>query len=190
MGAYYGTEAFVLGSREYGEADRIVTLYTRELGRVDAIAKGVRLAKSKLRGHLNQFSRLRVLLTPGKEYWRLLDADSEARVSGASRLGYVSDYAAFLMRLITEPEQDDALWDVIVSVFPEIDTREALFSLKIRTLAALGFLPDKEELRMFFSPRAVQYIVGEANASFLANDRVAQEFAFGIQKILAQSHGR
>ena len=52
------TEAIVLRSMRYGEADRILHLYTPHRGRVSAIAKGVRKAKSRFGGRLEPFFRL------------------------------------------------------------------------------------------------------------------------------------
>ena len=52
------TEGIVLRSMRYGEADRILHLYTPHLGRVSAIAKGVRRAKSRFGGRLEPFFRL------------------------------------------------------------------------------------------------------------------------------------
>lgn len=60
------TEAVVLRSMRYGEADRILHLYTPQLGRVGAIAKGVRRARSRFGGRLEPFFRLRVDLHEGR----------------------------------------------------------------------------------------------------------------------------
>ena len=51
-GRAYKTAAIVLRGRTYGEADRILTLFTAERGKIDAIAKGVRRTKSHLAGRL------------------------------------------------------------------------------------------------------------------------------------------
>ena len=53
------TEAVVLRTMRYGEADRILHLYTPAPGRVSAIAKGVRRARSRFGGRLEPFFRLR-----------------------------------------------------------------------------------------------------------------------------------
>jgi DNA repair protein RecO (recombination protein O) len=60
------TEAVVLRSMRYGEADRILHLYTPHRGRVSAIAKGVRRARSRFGGRLEPFFRLRVDLHEGR----------------------------------------------------------------------------------------------------------------------------
>lgn len=60
------TEAIVLRSLRYGEADRILHLYTPRRGRVSAIAKGVRRARSRFGGRLEPFFRLQLDLHEGR----------------------------------------------------------------------------------------------------------------------------
>src|SRR5215217_4983178 len=60
------TEGIVLRGIRYGEADRVLHLYTPERGRVSAIAKGVRRAKSRFGGRLEPFFRLQLVLYEGR----------------------------------------------------------------------------------------------------------------------------
>src|SRR5204862_1807192 len=60
------TEAVVLRSMRYGEADRILHLYTPSRGRVGAIAKGVRRARSRFGGRLEPFSHVALILHEGR----------------------------------------------------------------------------------------------------------------------------
>jgi DNA repair protein RecO (recombination protein O) len=60
------TEAIVLRSMRYGEADRILHVYTPRRGRISAIAKGVRRARSRFGGRLEPFFRLQLDLHEGR----------------------------------------------------------------------------------------------------------------------------
>src|ERR1700722_4312079 len=60
------TEAVVLRSMRYGEADPLLHVYTPHRGRVSAIAKGVRRARSRFGGRLEPFFRLRLELHEGR----------------------------------------------------------------------------------------------------------------------------
>ena len=62
----YRTEAVVLRSLRFGEADRILHLFTKDRGRVGAIAKGARRARSRFGGRLEPFSRVDVHLHEGR----------------------------------------------------------------------------------------------------------------------------
>jgi DNA repair protein RecO (recombination protein O) len=78
------TEAVVLRSMRYGEADRILHLYTPARGRVGAIAKGVRRAKSRFGGRLEPFFRIQAELHEGRG--ELLTVTGALTVDPHSRL--------------------------------------------------------------------------------------------------------
>ena len=65
MARSYKTEAVVLRSFRFGEADRVLHLYTLERGRVGAVAKGVRKTKSRFGARLEPFSHAELLLHQG-----------------------------------------------------------------------------------------------------------------------------
>ena len=66
MPGSFKTEAVVLRSFRYGEADRVLHLYTEDRGRVGAVAKGVRRVRSRLGGRLEPLSRVRLVLHQGR----------------------------------------------------------------------------------------------------------------------------
>ena len=66
MPGSFKTEAIVLRSIRYGEADRVLHLYTADRGRVGAVAKGVRRVKSRLGGRLEPLSRVKLVLHQGR----------------------------------------------------------------------------------------------------------------------------
>src|ERR671939_1223971 len=78
------TQAVVLRSIRYGEADRIVHLYTPHRGRIGAIAKGVRRARSRFGGRLEPFFRCDLLLHEGRG--DLLTVTGAETVAGHARL--------------------------------------------------------------------------------------------------------
>ncbi len=71
------TSAFILRRYNLRDADRIYTLYTERLGKIDAIATGVRKIKSKLASHLEPCGVVAVTLVRGKRGWRLVNARRE-----------------------------------------------------------------------------------------------------------------
>ena len=66
MPRVYRCEAVVLRQRRLGEADRILTLYTPQLGKLDAVAKGVRKQTSRKAGHLEPFTLTALLVAGGR----------------------------------------------------------------------------------------------------------------------------
>lgn len=71
---YEKVRALVLGSRPLGEADRILRLFTRELGRVDAVVKGVRKTTSRWGGRLEPYTISDLMLYQGRSLYTVTQA--------------------------------------------------------------------------------------------------------------------
>jgi DNA repair protein RecO (recombination protein O) len=87
----YRDDGVVLRTHKLGEADRIVTLLTRQNGRVRAVAKGVRRTKSRFGGRLEPFTHVDVLIHPG----RSLDVIQQAEVIRAYGKPLATDYPRY-----------------------------------------------------------------------------------------------
>ena len=82
----YRDRAVVLRQHKLGEADRIVTLLTRDHGLVRAVAKGVRRTRSKFGARLEPFAHIDVPLHPGRLLHYLPDQLSREPLAGESCL--------------------------------------------------------------------------------------------------------
>ena len=67
---------FVLRHSNYGEADRLLTLYTRQLGKTRALAKGARKIASRKAGHIEPFTHVKLQLAKGRDMLILTQADT------------------------------------------------------------------------------------------------------------------
>jgi DNA repair protein RecO (recombination protein O) len=63
----FRTEAIVLRRKDFGEADRILTLFTPEVGKIRVLAKGIRKARSRKAGHLDLYMRSHIMLAKGRD---------------------------------------------------------------------------------------------------------------------------
>ena len=72
----YRTPAVILKRMDLGEADRIVTLYSRDVGKIRAVAKGVRRTTSRSAGHLEPFTLSDVMFAVGRELDVISQADT------------------------------------------------------------------------------------------------------------------
>lgn len=146
------TEAVVLRSMRYGEADRIVHLYTPKRGRIGAIAKGVRRARSRFGGRLEPYFRLRMVLYEGSS--ELLTVTSAETVAGHPRLredARALDAAAracdAVGRLFATPEPHPGVFALLCNELALLDARpdqathanQLAFRLKL--LLAAGLAP-------------------------------------------------
>jgi DNA repair protein RecO (recombination protein O) len=119
------TEAIVLRTLRFGEADRILHLYTPHRGRVGAIAKGVRRAKSRFGGRLEPFFRLDLVLYEGRS--ELLTVTSAETVTAHARLR--ADRSAL--------EQASRAADAVGRLFDTEDPNPAVYHLLTNELSLL-----------------------------------------------------
>ena len=87
----YRDEGVVLRTSKLAEADRIITVLTRDHGKIRAVAKGVRRTKSRFGARLEPFMRVDLLIAEG----RSLDTVSQAESIAAYGAAIVGDYAAY-----------------------------------------------------------------------------------------------
>lgn len=154
----YQTEGIILSRKDVGEADRIFSILTRDLGRIDAISQGVRYLKSKLRYNLKIFSYSRLGLVMTRDSWRIVDAeelrDWQSIRGSAEKLAIASTIAELINRMVRGQEFDSALWEEVKSAFHFLEKSENLdngalrtFELltTVRTLACLGYVAEPKK---------------------------------------------
>jgi DNA repair protein RecO (recombination protein O) len=122
------TEAVVLRSMRYGEADRILHLYTPHRGRVSAIAKGVRRVRTRFGGRLEPFFRLNIELHEGRgELLTVTGAqtiDGHARLRGDARaLDAAARACDAVGRLFETPESHPGVFNLLCRQLALLDER-------------------------------------------------------------------
>jgi DNA repair protein RecO (recombination protein O) len=157
-GRTYKTEAVVLRSLRFSEADRILHLYTRDRGRIGAIAKGVRKTKSRFGARLEPLSHVELVLHEGSGELQtvtgvdLIASHHETR-EDRYRLAAGLIGAEAMLRLFGEPEANarafealarfldllDAVSPPVGEARPELDPLALSFQLKLLWLS--GYLP-------------------------------------------------
>jgi DNA repair protein RecO (recombination protein O) len=155
-GRTHKTEAVVLRSLRFSEADRILHLYTAGRGRIGAIAKGVRKTKSRFGARLEPLSHVELMLHEGSGELQtitgveLLHSHRTVR-EDAYRLNVGLIGAEAVLRLFGEPEANERVFaalrrflDVLddapeLGSRPPVDPLALSFQLKLLWLA--GYLP-------------------------------------------------
>ena len=160
MARSYETEAVVLRSFRFAEADRVLHLYTRERGRVGAVAKGVRKTKSRFGARLEPLSHVELLLHQGSGELHtvtgasLVDPHRPAR-EDSYRLSVGLVGAEAMLRLFVEEERNERAFEALTRFLVAVDAlpagsrgRAALdplalaFQLKLLWLS--GYVPHLE----------------------------------------------
>ena len=192
------TEGIVLRSMRYGEADRIVHLYTPHRGRVGAIAKGVRRSRSRFGGRLEPFFRLDLVLHEGRG--ELLTVTAAATVEGYARLradARALDGAAracdAVGRLFETTEPHPEVYNLLCNELALLDAEPARGTLanqlafRLKLLLAAGLAPQlaacascgAQDHLTGFSGAAGGVVCSACEASSFALDAAAHEFLAG-----------
>ncbi len=152
----YHTNALILRSRSKGEANKMIVLYTKELGLVHAATQGIRLLRSKLRFALQDFSIARVDLVRGKDVWRITSATPGAHIAiGETDADLIVRYARvfrLLEKLCAGEESNPELFDDLMVFITAL--KQAEFSARhdielhivFRMLYYLGYIAPTETM--------------------------------------------
>ena len=165
--------AIVLRHADWGEADRLLTLFTREMGKLRAVAKGARKARSRKAGHLEPFTHVRLQLAKGRDLPIVTQAETvDAYIplrDDLIKTGYAAYAAELLDRFTYEEETESStpfrlLAETLGRISQESDAWLAVRYYEMRLLDHLGFRPqlfkcanceaEIEPVDQFFSPLA------------------------------------
>jgi DNA repair protein RecO (recombination protein O) len=166
MPGSYKTEAIVLRSIRYAEADRVLHLYSSTLGRINAIAKGARRPRSRFGGRLEPFFRLDLVLYEGRGELatvtaaHTVSAHANLRESGPA-LGAAARACDSVLRLLDVSEANPAAYNLLCRylalldgeepgsgrspVSPEIDGaagHSTALAFRLKLALAAGFSPE------------------------------------------------
>jgi len=133
----YSSEGIVLARKNYGEADRILSVFCLNHGRISLIAKGIRRPKSRKRGHLEIFSHIKFHAVSGHG----LDLMTEAEV--------IDNFAA-VRKSLKKVSLAYYFCEVIGKITHEGETNENLFRLLIGNIERLKYETKLKDLRVDF----------------------------------------
>jgi DNA repair protein RecO (recombination protein O) len=146
----FRVEAVILRHADWGEADRLLTLYTRERGKVRAIAKGARKIRSRKAGHLEPFTRVTLQLARGHDILIVTQADTlDAYLpihENLVKTGYAAYLAELLDRFTYEDDSENynifrLLTEALSRLEQETDPWLAIRYYEVRLLDSLGYRP-------------------------------------------------
>jgi len=149
----FKTEAVVLRSFRFGEADRVLHLYTEDRGRVGAVAKGVRRVKSRFGGRLEPLSRVRLVLHEGRgDLCTVTSADTvHAHASLRERRAAIeraTDACDAVLRLFDTAEPNRPAYNLLCHELALLDaddglaTRAQALAFRMKLLLPAGFVPE------------------------------------------------
>jgi DNA repair protein RecO (recombination protein O) len=146
----YQAQAIVLGHIDFGEADRILKIFTLEKGKISAIAKGVRKISSRKSGHLEPFTQVHLFLAKGRDLDIITQAEAQKPRfdlrADLCRMSLASYVVELLDRFTYDEGSNPGLYRLISQTLDRLESLEnfetAVRYYEIRLLDLLGYRPQ------------------------------------------------
>ncbi len=166
----FRSEAIVLRRTDFGESDRLLTLFSRESGKIKAIAKGARKPQSRKTGHVELFMRTQFLFAIGRDLNIITQAEMIEAYPALRQDLVRTTYASYAVELLDRftPEEDKhvGIYDLLAEGLGWFATANDVMLVarfyELRLLDLAGFRPQLfqcvacnhpiQEQDQFFSP--------------------------------------
>lgn len=148
---YFRTEGVILARRTFGEADRILTIYTKDHGKVFCIAKGVRRPRSRKAGHVELGNWCKIFVARGKNLDLLTEVEAKRAFGIAdfseSKANKIYHLLELIDRLTPERQKNPDVFILLVQFLKKVtggDDFNLISSIfKVKLLSTLGFFSAK-----------------------------------------------
>ncbi len=148
----YKAEGVVLRRQDLGEADRLTTIYTKSLGKLRLVAKGVRKPRSRKAGHLEPFTRVALMMAKGRNLDLITQAEAIETFpdirTDLMKLGHASYLIELLDRFtVEEGEGNLALYNLLLNSLNRLSIGSVgasgiILYFELRLLELLGYRPE------------------------------------------------
>ena len=131
MSIRYQTKGFLIKKTDQGEADQLLTLYTKDFGKIKVLGRGIRKIQSKLKYGADLFNLSEIEFIGGRRIKTVTDIRGVKSFKRAKenlqRLRTLSGMCNSLDLLIPEEEQDLKIWDLLSDAFKELNKKTPSF---------------------------------------------------------------
>jgi len=147
----FRVEAVVLRHSDYGEADRLLTLYTRQLGKTRAVAKGARKIASRKAGHIEPFTHVKLQLAQGRDMLILTQADTVDAYQPLREDLILTSQASYVIELLDrftyqDETENSAIFNLLTATLARLASKSdpwlVIRYYEMRLLDHLGFRPQ------------------------------------------------
>lgn len=188
------TQGIILSYKDYREVDRIVTLYTKDLGKLNVVARGVRKIQAKLAGHLELFNFTELQMVLKRKFLVIssINIDSfRAIKENKEKLSVAFAVSELLDKSVQEQQKDEQVFRLLIQVFSFLATSSKNFDLlyvwfAFRLIAHLGYEPELKkcvECHGTLNPHLLFFSISQGGALCGNCIQRAQEKSEKIMKI-------
>lgn len=144
------TEGIVLRRTDFGEADRLLTLYTRDYGKIKALAKGARKPNSRKTGHVELFMRTEFMIATGRDIGVVTQAELVETYPALRDDLVRTTYAAYAVELLdkftADEDKNPALYALLQEGLGWMNEGDNLLLAaryyELRLLSLVGYQPQ------------------------------------------------
>jgi len=161
----YKVRGIIIKKTNLGDTDRLITVYSKDFGKILVKAKSIRKNQAKLKGHLELFLYSHLMIAPGRGFDIITGAEI---IKSFSRLhdrltslaaGYY--LAELIDKLIVGPEKDENIWVLFLSSLEQLnrmscDTKAIISNFENRLVEFLGYGTERNNINNIF-----QSLLGE-----------------------------
>jgi DNA repair protein RecO (recombination protein O) len=168
--ATYKTEGIIIKRINFGEADRILTIFSKHYGKIYALAKGVRRVASKKGGNVELFNWVTLFLVTGKN----LDIVTEAQVrepfsqfrQDLKKIGLAYYLCELVDQLTAEKQKNQEVFQLLVRSLKDLENdfvnskyrSDLIQDFRLKILTALGFWPKGKRAKDFDTEAFIEEI--------------------------------
>lgn len=199
----YQTEAIIIKKTKLGEAARILTLYTPHLGKIQAVAKGVRRPRSKMAGHLELLTHSQLSLVRGRNIDTITGTqtiNSFLPLKSDLELSSCALYATELVNQFAAADvEDHPVFQLLLATMQRLSQGDnsdlALRYFELQLLSEVGFRPQLEQCVACHKPlkESTNSFSPGAGGMVCSSCRPTQPFAYPLswqaQKALRSLQG-
>ena len=194
----YQTEAIIIKKTKLGEADRILTLYTPDLGKIQAVARGVRRPRSKLAGHLELLTHSQVSLARGRNLDTITGSQTINSFLPLKSNLELTSYALYAIELVNQFTADHIenypLFQLLLETMHQLcqasNSELVLRYFELHLLNEVGYRPQLQQCVSCHQPleAVINYFCSSAGGMLCPNCRHSQPLTYPLsvnaQKVL------
>jgi DNA repair protein RecO (recombination protein O) len=150
----YSSEGIVLSRKNYGEADRILIVISKDYGKISLLAKGIRKIKSKKRGHLEIFSKVKFSAIDGKGMDIMIEAQTLNDYAGVrvnlNKISLAYYFCEVINKITHEDGQRSLVFGLLSLALEELEQETELKKLRLKfiyeLLTDMGYWPEGKKI--------------------------------------------
>lgn len=148
---YYQTKGFIIKKKDFREDDEIITVYTKEFGKIDLLSRGAKKILAKLTPFLQLFNLVNLEFVEGKNFKTVTAAENISNFNEEKKnlfkLEILEKTSQLIDKLVAAPQKDEELWEFLLNFY------SALMIIKLEDKESF------EKLIIFFETK-IQKILG------------------------------